>query len=242
MGALGVMSKIIDAHIESVRDSFSTIARDYDKERRFLIPCFDDFYQAFVDAVTLFSPQNTPLRIADLGAGTGLSSAFLAPHFATSSFELIDISEAMLARAKERFAGDSRFEFRVADYSQDALAAQSYDGFVSSLSIHHVADEAKKALFRNVFSALKPGGIFVNADQLVTESAQLDDVIHTFWRRKIAASGLPIENQQAAFVRMALDRPATLEQNLAWIRAAGFTPVECLYKHHVFSVIVGFRS
>jgi methylase of polypeptide subunit release factors len=52
---------------------FSAHARDYDAPRRRLIPVFDAFYGAAVDALCL--THGPVRRVLDLGAGTGLLSA-----------------------------------------------------------------------------------------------------------------------------------------------------------------------
>ena len=51
---------------ESVQRAFDQAARDYDRTRRKLIPCFDDFYRAAIDALPF--ERNERIRVLDLGA------------------------------------------------------------------------------------------------------------------------------------------------------------------------------
>src|SRR3954468_9002425 len=83
--------------------AFDAQAGDYDAPRRRLIPPFDAFYGTAVDALGLI--PGGPKRVLDLGAGTGLLSAFVADAFPRAELTLLDGSAAMLDRARERLGG-----------------------------------------------------------------------------------------------------------------------------------------
>ena len=51
----------------SVVNKFNQKAKEYDSERRALIPCFDDFYGVAIDCID-FKEDNP--KVLDLGAGT----------------------------------------------------------------------------------------------------------------------------------------------------------------------------
>src|SRR5271167_4060784 len=87
----------------AVKDAFGLTAREYDRARRQLVPCFDDFYRSAVEALP-FAPNAAP-EILDLGAGTGLLSGFIAAAFPHARLTLLDIAPEMLDRARERFVG-----------------------------------------------------------------------------------------------------------------------------------------
>ena len=61
---------------DAARAAFEAHAEDYEAERRRLLPCFDAFYAAAVEAVGLSG--RPPGRVLDLGAGTGLLAGFVA--------------------------------------------------------------------------------------------------------------------------------------------------------------------
>lgn len=54
----------------SIQQAFNTAATEYDKLRRTLIPCFDDFYQTAIEVIPF--DRTASLNVLDLGAGTGL--------------------------------------------------------------------------------------------------------------------------------------------------------------------------
>ena len=141
---------------ETVKTVFDAAAFTYDRARRQLIPCFDEFYGTVLELL----PQDVsaPRRLLDLGAGTGLLSLLLARQFPQAQLTLLDLSDSMLAKARERLAGlAGRCDFIVADYTQ-ALPGE-FEGVVSALSIHHLDDAHKLALFHRIYQALTVGGV-----------------------------------------------------------------------------------
>src|SRR5690242_877501 len=83
-----------------VGELFDRAAQRYDQARRQLVPCFDDLYS--VALALLPADRSRRLRILDIGAGTGLLSAFIAAMYPNAELTLIDIAADMLARARER--------------------------------------------------------------------------------------------------------------------------------------------
>ena len=85
---------------DAARAAFEAHAEGYDAERRRLLPCFDAFYAAAIEAVGL--SERRPERVLDLGAGTGLLAGFVAQAFPAARLTLLDGAGAMLAQARER--------------------------------------------------------------------------------------------------------------------------------------------
>ncbi|CAA7626991.1 SAM-dependent methyltransferase [Candidatus Terasakiella magnetica] len=224
----------------TIQSAFDRAARSYDAGRRQLIPCFDDFYDAAIALVTETAPPAA--RILDLGAGTGLLSALVMDSLPQAQLTLTDLSEGMLERARERFAAcGERVVFRVMDHL--ALAdEQSFDVVMSGLSIHHLDDDGKQALYAAATRALKPGGRFVNADQVLGDTPEMEARYWTLWHQAVLASGLAADEIAAAIERQKLDRRTPLEPQLAWLRQAGLSQVECRYKNISFAVMGGVRA
>lgn len=214
---------------------FDEIAQKYDSQRRKLIPCFDDFYNT---AASLVQLDNKAPRILDLGAGTGLFSSYMLRTYPQARLTLIDLSTGMLDIAKERFqdAGAAEVTYLAGDYSSFENA-EPYDAIISSLSIHHLEDVAKQALYARIFHFLKPGGVFVNADQVLGETLFLDGLYRSDWVAKIEATDLSQEALQAAYERTKLDKMAPLDTQLGWLRDSGFQDVDCVYKSYNFVVM-----
>ncbi|KRF13366.1 class I SAM-dependent methyltransferase [Paenibacillus sp. Soil787] len=219
---------------QQITTKFNEIAEKYDSQRRKLIPCFDDFYHT---AASLVKVDHASPRILDLGAGTGLFSSYVINQYPNAMLTLIDLSQGMLDIAKQRF-GENRANvtYIAEDYSVFETS-EPFDCVISSLSIHHLEDQAKHDLYKKIFKLLKPGGFFVNADQVLGSSPFLDQLYRSDWAAKVEATDLTPEALQAAYERTKLDKMAPLDQQLNWLRACGFIDVDCVYKYYNFVVM-----
>ena len=218
---------------DAARAAFEAHAEGYDAERRRLLPCFDAFYAAAVEAVGLSG--RPPGRVLDLGAGTGLLAGFVAEAFPAARLTLLDGAGAMLAQARERLG--ERASYVVGDLA-DPLPEGPWDAIVSALAIHHLDDPGKRDLFARVRAALAPGGLFVNAEQVTGETPWLDAVHVERHERAARALGATEAEWAAAAERMGHDVCATVEDQLAWLRDAGFADAGCLWRDGRFAVLV----
>ena len=60
-------------------------------------------------------------------------------------------------------------------------------------------------------------------------------------RGQARSAGSDDAEWQAAVERMSHDRLAGLEDQLEWLRSAGFDDADCLFKEYRFAVIVAIR-
>lgn len=218
-----------------IQEMFNEVSDEYDGQRRNLIPCFEDFYRTLT---ALASVDNSIPQILDIGAGTGLCSHFLLKKYPDAKLTLIDLSDQMLEIARKRFAKHTSVQYIAQDYTQYEFSKQ-YDIIVSALSIHHITSDQKETLYAKIFRILKPGGVFVNADQVLGQTDFLENLYTVDWRRKIEASGLCREELDAAYERIKLDKMSSLSDQLTWLQKAGFTDVDCVYKYFNFAVLFG---
>lgn len=220
-----------------IKDLFDRAAQRYDRARQQLVPCFDDFYGTVLELIP--HERDAAIRVLDLGAGTGLLAALIAQAFPRAHFTLVDISDAMLDQARRRFAAEpARFHFRALDFAAEPLSGE-YDVVVSALSIHHVEDGSKRVLFQRVYDALHQGGIFINADQVLGATPEIEGQYREAWLRQVRAKGVSEDDLTAALERMREDKMSTLGAQLKWLEDVGFETVNCWYKSHSFAVYSG---
>lgn len=210
----------------------------YDSERRLLISCFDAFYGTAAEVAAV--GRSGPVRILDLGAGTGLLSSVLAAALPEASFVLVDEAPAMLERARERLAplGD-RVATVVGDL-RDPLPDGTFDVVASALAIHHLPDPDKADLYRRAAAALAPGGVVINAEQVAGSTPALDRLYRERWREHCRAAGATDATLAAADERMAIDLPASVDDQLAMLRAAGLVDVDAPFRSWRFAVLAGW--
>lgn len=211
----------------------------YDADRRVLIPCFDAFYGTAAEAASL--DRSGPVRVLDLGAGTGLLASVIAGALPEAELVLLDEAPAMLERATERLAplGD-RVTTVVADL-RDPLPDGPFDVVASALAIHHLDDGGKADLYRRAADVLAPGGVLINAEQVAGPTPQLDAQFKARWREHCRALGATDDTLAAADARMAIDLPASVPDQLAMLDRAGLVDVGCLFQSWRFAVIAGWK-
>ena len=219
---------------------FDEAAGGYDEARRRLVPGIDELYRSVLESIPFGVDE--PIKVLDLGAGTGLLSAVVADRFPRARITLVDLSVEMLRVARRRFAHEpDRFEFRVMDFARKDLPG-GYDLVASALSVHHLTDGDKRELFEKVHGALVTDGLFVNLDQVLGETPEEEAGYEEWWLRRVREAGASEEDLAAAFRRMRADKSATLKAQLRWLEEAGFGEVECRREDHRFAVYGGRKK
>lgn len=219
--------------MQTIQQSFNAISEKYDRQRPILIPCFDDFYGM---ALTLSDEAKNVENILDIGAGTGLMSAFFAEKYPNADITLVDFSEPMLNKAKSRFKDNNKIHYLQADFSTADFEEAKYELVVSGLAIHHLEPELKQLLFKKIYRALKPGGLFINADQVKGATDFAERIYTEAWRNHVLNSSLTEEEKDSAFKRVALDIMSPLADQLKWLHDAGFSEANNYYQYYNFVV------
>ena len=166
-----------------------------------------------------------PTSVLDLGCGDGrLAAVVLEACPSITRAVAVDASPPMLAAARERFAGDDRVSVVEGDLNDPVDGYGAFDVVVSGFAIHHVEHERKRSLFAEVASSLTPGGVFANLEVIDLATPELEAEFH---RRIDRPSGDPE------------DRCAPVGDQLGWMREAGLTHVDCLWRWWGFALLVG---
>lgn len=218
----------------NIQKQFDAVAADYDKQRRFFIPCFDDFYGVAIENLTV--KRDEPV-LMDIGAGTGLFSEMVLQKYPLAHIELVDISLEMLEIAKRRLKSYPNITITHLDINEIQMNSNQYDAVISSLAIHHLRDDDKNIIYQKIYRGLKPDGVFIHAEQVLASSKHLQEIYHNTWLDKITKSGLSAQAVEQGLERVRLDKRTPLETQLLWLNEIGFINVDCLYKYYDFIVM-----
>ncbi len=225
--------------MEQIKRAFDATASRYDAQRKWIIPEMDDYYSAAVWAAECKSERPA---ILDIGAGTGLLSALMTRKFPDAHLTLVDLSESMLSVARERFADRTDVRYIAGDYSSVDFGDR-YNLICSALSIHHLEHDDKRRLYKKIFDALHPGGIFVNADQVLGETAAINRRYMDYWDEFLVPCPLSAEDKKEMLYRRdTFDKNEKLSVQLGWMADCGFSEIDIVYKNRLFVVFTGRKG
>ena len=178
-------------------------------------------------ALLEFIPAATR-RILDLGTGDGRLLALVRSAHPKTEAVAVDFSPAMLEAARKRFAADS--QVRILNHNLDSSLPSlgSFDAVISSFAIHHLVHERKRALYREVFALLNPGGVFCNLEHVSSPSQRLHEEF-------LLRIGFTVETQDPS------NKLLDMETQLGWLRDIGFAEVDCQWKWRELALLVGTR-
>ena len=218
----------------SVRRHLRIAVDEYDAAIRRFIPGYEEMLAVAAQALA----PAVPGPIIDLGAGTGaLSEAILESSTATV-VELIDIDGEMLDQARTRLARfGNRARFNRASFLEPLPRCR---GAAASLALHHIPSmNDKRALYRRIYEALEPGGIFVNADATMPADPAAQEATWRGWADHLVSHGIDEKRAFEHFEEWSEeDTYFPLGDELAAVAAAGFV-AECVWHEVGITVIVG---
>jgi tRNA (cmo5U34)-methyltransferase len=225
----------------TIGDAFNSSASYYDNWVQKALPGFDDIFATALEVMP-FDLQ-THVRVLDLGAGTGLFSLYTLKKYSNARFVLYDLADKMLDVARERFAGyPEQFIYTVGDY-RSLQTAERFDLVISSLSIHHLTDPDKRDLFGRIHELLNERGAFINVDQIKGDAPYLEELYWSQWLNKERSNGATEEEIAASIERRKIyDKEATLTEQVRWLKEAGFSIVDCVYKNYFIGVFLAIKG
>jgi len=219
-------------------DFFFVEEDNYDEHIELAIP----FYLQMHEEMVRFLPANPDLKVLDLGTGTGKTAEYVFKHAPGATLVGIDLFDEMLNRAKDRLnAYQSQIKLIKGDFRTEDIG-YNYDACVTALALHHLLPTEKKTLFRQIYGALKPGGVFVMIDWTkfsTTKAQQLAE------QTAIAHAKNTVDEEAIVFKWAHhwkyKNIPNTVEEMQSWLLNAGFLTADCVFRYYGMSLIIAQR-
>jgi tRNA (cmo5U34)-methyltransferase len=192
--------------------------------------------------------HDEPFRYLNVGAGPGPLDALLLSRFPRAEATLLDGSPVMLEHARAELATfEGRASFVQANLAESDWAAGlgPFDLAVSSIAIHNLRESRLvRTLYADVFDLLAEGGFFMNLDYVRMASTTLGPL--GAWAAQDADAGFlrvgggggraPVRRGGGG------GAAGTVEENLVWLREAGFAPVDCFWREFRVALFGGFKG
>ena len=198
---------------------------------------------------------NATVTILDVGAGYGPVSKFILDQFPNATCVAQDGSAPMLQRARQIMASyGTRFQPHQSDLFDKDWLPQQFGPFnvaVSSSCLHNLRDFQRiSEIYSDIHTHLKPGGVFLNLDLVNAPTLALQQhyIRVTAMRRQregASREDVTVMLQQAHQTPAhgpAQAFPANLDEQLAALRSAGFTEVDCFWKDLRQALFGGYAS
>jgi len=206
-------------------DFFNRRSDSYDEHMRRSVASFETFYEAVAQSIPR---TEEPLRILDIGCGTGLELGPIFERVPHAQVTGIDLSEQMLAQLREKHADRlPQMTLIHGSYLETPLGESEYDYALSVMTLHHLLPDRKRQLYGRIYQALKDGGKYVEGDYVVSveEAAQLLSA----YRERVEG------DEEGAYH---IDIPLTMEKQRALLLGVGFVEVEVVWEEGEAVVIV----
>ena len=223
-----------------IKEHFETEAKEFDEIIIKLIPYYNQMVQALVD--TIYFNKDLPIRVIDLGCGTGTIARIIADKFPNSKIVCLDIASNMIDIAKHKLSSHKNTDFITGDFSQIDFK-DKFDVVVSSLALHHLENDSDKIKFYSkIYDILEDAGQFINADVVLasTDYHQINNINR--WIEYMNKT-VPMDDILNNWIPKykSEDRPAKLIDQLKWLENIGFKSVDVIWKYYNFSVYGGIK-
>ncbi len=192
-------------------------------------------------------------RVADLGCGDGPIAHAILTHYPDAHVTAIDFSEPMLEQATQQLQpfGDRVTVLQADLYTPGwQVGLEKFDAVLSGYCIHHLPDDRKQALYREIFHLLRSGGSFLNLEHVASASPWVEALFNEvlvdsiYQWHQLQGSMLSREEVGQRFVYRE-DKKANIlapvEVQCEWLRESGFQQVDCFFKFFELSVFGGMR-
>jgi tRNA (cmo5U34)-methyltransferase len=223
----------------SVSEHLHIRIADYDRVIRTFIPHYEVMRAIQMDLLAGVLPSEG--RVLDLGGGTGALAEAIAERFPAVHVEIWDTDPSMLGVARERCLrfGD-RVHFIERSFAEPLTPC---DAVVACIALHHVKDMAQKGkIYAHIHEALRPGGVFANADATMSTATSVGTASIRDWTAHMISQGITDAQTQQHFADWAKDDyypPIATELRL--LSEAGFEEPDCFWRQAPFTVFGGIK-
>jgi len=226
------------------RHLYEKAAACYDTFIRSLVPVFDTMQEHVVETVREVLRPRAPLRAVELGVGTGILAFRLLSALPIKSYTGYETSDRLALLAQSRL---SVFRGKVTISTEDFRYVRwpaRTDAVLSTLTLHYLSNKDKRTVFINCFQALKPGGLVVIGDRIISRNTVMAKVYGTrmarFWDTT-TKNWLPERRKEHKTQDNPAEEPWYLEDQMRWLGEVGFSEVECVWKDFNYCVFCAVK-
>lgn len=171
--------------------------------------------------------------LLDLGCGTGLELDEIIKVMPDLEITGIDLTQAMLDKLKLKHP-DKSIHLICGSYFDVPFGIEKYECTISFQTMHHFSHELKIGLYKKIYQALTPDGIYIEGDYIV--ESQEDEDFHFSENLRIRKE---LNLNETEFYHY--DTPCTIENQIKMLNSAGFRNVEKVYRSDNTTILVAHK-
>jgi SAM-dependent methyltransferase len=142
----------------------------WERQQEELLPDREERFTALIDAVALGTGRDDPVVI-DLGCGPGSLSVRLLDRLPRATVVAVDTDPVTLALGRTAYGDRPGLRFvdqdlRVDDWAAALGLPRPADAAVSTTALHWLTEPGLRALYRELATVLRPGGLLLDGDHL----------------------------------------------------------------------------
>jgi SAM-dependent methyltransferase len=147
----------------------------WDGQQNGYMPDREERFTALIDAVEAEAGRPDPL-VLDLGSGPGSLAVRLLERMPAATVIAIDTDPLLLALGRAAYPARAGLRFTDLDLRSPGWASQlglarPADAAVSTTALHWLAPPALEAMYAELATVLRPGGLLLDGDHLIEDPA-----------------------------------------------------------------------
>jgi len=211
------------------------------------VPFYSEIQRLQSDLIMAFLPEQDGV-VCDLGCSTGTTIEHIINHPQcpkTARFIGYDNSEPMLDKARAKLStalAEQRVSLLIADLSALPVLP-ACNAVILNWTLQFVRPIDREHLLKNIYTALKPGGVLLLSEKILSNDAGLNRLYidHYLQFKKSQSGYTDAENQRK---REALENvliPYRLDENYLLLERAGFKRIDTYFRWLNFACLIAVK-
>lgn len=198
--------------------------------------------ELLTSAARAIKPDSTALL--DLGCGAGNYSLKMLSKLPNLNCTLIDLSQNMLDKARQRIAEVTSGEIKAiqGDIRDIHLPKNQFDIILAGAVLHHLREDADwEFVFKKLFDSLKLGGCLMISDLIFQENPSVNELVWKMYGDYLKQQGGEIYQKKVFDYIEKEDTPRSMNYQLDLMKKVGFSSTEILHKNSCFGAFGGIK-
>lgn len=216
----------------------------YDAYIRKIIPVYDKMHSIIREMLLSKYQDRKISTIIELGVGTGMLAFQILSEIKIKNYIGYENSKNLASLAKSRLnLFSSSVDIRTEDFRTAAFRPS--DAVVSTMTMHYLANNQKKEIFKKIYMSFKKDGIIIIGDRVISKGRVLQTIfkerMYCFWDETTKNWQKNIRRQHNT-VEDAKEEPWYLDEQLLWLKEVGFSEADCIWRDFNYCVFYGIKS